>query len=185
MNRASGTSYRGTTFSERMADAPCMETDPDLSFPNGKGKFELAYADAKKACARCPLQLREDCLEVAMKGEGNASAASRYGVFAGLDPEERWALARERKARAESLPDLVWVEQPGLTASGANQTPVGPALGHVRSLLDAGHTRTAIANASGLSHSVICMLATSSPRFIKGSTYVALMSVREASEVAA
>lgn len=98
MNRASGTSYRGSTFSERMEAAPCLETDPELSFPSGKGKFELAYAAAKRDCDRCPLVLREECLEVAMRTEGRASASSRYGVFGGLDPDERAALAKQRRA---------------------------------------------------------------------------------------
>jgi len=95
--RDTATAYRGATFSERMAAAPCLETDPDLSFPNGKGKFETAYAKAKNDCARCPLAVRQECLEVAMRAEGNASGANRHGVFAGLDPEERAALARQRR----------------------------------------------------------------------------------------
>lgn len=95
--RGAETSYRGSTFSERMAGAPCRESDLDLSFPRGKGKFELAYAQAKRDCARCPLALREECLEVAMRTEGGAAAANRYGVFGGLDPEERAVLARERE----------------------------------------------------------------------------------------
>lgn len=179
------TSYRGMTFSERMAAAPCAETDPDLSYPKGAGTNTPAHNQAKAICARCPLALRQECLEVAMRNEGKAAADNRYGVFAGLDPEERHALAKERAARAASLPDLIQVTRDSPMPTGANQTPVGPALGHLRSLLDAGHTRTQIAEASGLSHSVICMLATSAPRFIKGSTYAALMSVREAEAVAA
>lgn len=98
--RGADTSYRGTTFSERMAGAPCMETDPDLSFPAGSGKLSKEHVIAKRDCARCPLDLREECLELAMKTEGKAAAANRYGVFGGLDPVERAALARERRAAA-------------------------------------------------------------------------------------
>ena len=84
---AFGTSYRGTTFSERMADAPCRQSDPDLSFPKGSGKLSVQHAQAKADCARCPLALREECLEIAMRTEGNASGALRDDVFGGLDPE--------------------------------------------------------------------------------------------------
>lgn len=93
-----GTSYRGATFSERMAGAPCTETDPDLSFPAGSGKLSKEHDLAKRDCARCPLALREECLELALRTEGKAAAANRYGVFGGLDPVERAALARERRA---------------------------------------------------------------------------------------
>jgi hypothetical protein len=98
MNRAIGTSYRGAPFSERMAPAPCLETDPDLSFPKGKGKFELAHAAAKSDCARCPVRTGEECLELAMRTEGKGAADSRHGVFGGLDPQERALLARRRRA---------------------------------------------------------------------------------------
>lgn len=98
--RGAETSYRGTSFSERMAGAPCMETDPNLSFPKGSGKVSIQHAAAKKDCARCPLQMRQECLELAMRTEGKASATNRYGVFGGLDPDERAALARERRAAA-------------------------------------------------------------------------------------
>lgn len=99
---AFGTSYRGTTFSERMADAPCMETDPDLGYPGGEGKrgkaADVAHLEAKALCARCPVQIRSECLEVAMKAEGGAGPTMRHGVFGGRTPEERVALAKERRA---------------------------------------------------------------------------------------
>lgn len=185
--RGAETSYRGTTFSERMALAPCMQTDPELSFPAGEGKRgngkDKREAQAKEICKACPLSIQQECLELAMKTEGTASASMRHGVYGGLDPDQRAALARERTERAATRPELVRVEQDAL--GGANKTPVGPAIGHLRTLLAAGHTRTEIANASGVSHSVICTLAANAPRFIKGSTYVALMSVREAEAVSA
>jgi hypothetical protein len=102
MNRASGTSYRGSTFSERMAAAPCREADPELSFPPGEGKRgngkDSRETQAKTICKRCPLALKQECLEVAMRTEGNASATARYGVFGGLDGMERADLARQRRA---------------------------------------------------------------------------------------
>lgn len=101
--RGADTSYRGTTFSERMRLAPCRESDPDISFPDGKGnKADLSYAIAKEYCARCPIQLRKECLEVAMRAEGTSAGAYRYGVYGGLDPAERAQLARDRQGDAPS-----------------------------------------------------------------------------------
>lgn len=107
--RGAETSYRGMSFSERMAAAPCATEDPDLSFPSGTGKRENAHNLArKKTCSRCPLSLRDECLEMAMQGEGMAVAANRYGVFAGLDPIQRARLARYRRA---AQADVARVEQ--------------------------------------------------------------------------
>lgn len=96
------TSYRGSSFSERMASAPCLETDPELSFPSGEGRRgngkDAREAEAKKVCMRCPLTIKQECLEVAMRTEGKASESARYGVFGGLDPEQRADLARQRRA---------------------------------------------------------------------------------------
>lgn len=95
------TSYRGTTFSERMALAPCRDTDPDLSYPskgdNGEGRAKQ-YARAKAVCATCPVQIKRECLDLALETEGNAAADLRYGVFAGLTPHERNAIAKGRIA---------------------------------------------------------------------------------------
>ncbi len=104
MNRASGTSYRGTTYSERMAIAPCLTTDPELGFPANDGTRKRGNSkdareeQAKKVCQGCPLSIKRECLEVAMRTEGNASEGGRYGVFGGLDPQARAALAKERRA---------------------------------------------------------------------------------------
>lgn len=101
---AFGTSYRGTSFSERMADAPCLTTDPNVGFPGGEGKrgkaADVAHLTAKSLCADCPIAVKTECLEVAMKTEGAGGAGNRHGVFGGLDPEERAALAKQRRATA-------------------------------------------------------------------------------------
>jgi hypothetical protein len=97
------TSYRGRTFSERMAAAPCAETDPDLSFPKGAGTNTIAHSRAKAICRKCPLALRQECLEVAMRNEGKAVADNRYGVFGGLDPEARYELAKARRAAQDDV----------------------------------------------------------------------------------
>lgn len=100
------TSYRGTTFSERMASAPCLKEDSELGYPSTDGKRgkskEAAWLDAQEVCKNCPLALRRECLDLAMKAEGTTGAGGRHGVFGGLDPEERAALVRERKREAVS-----------------------------------------------------------------------------------
>jgi len=47
--------------------------------------------DAKRVCAACSVQ--EDCLEFAI------SAGERFGVWGGLDPQERRSLVARRRAR--------------------------------------------------------------------------------------
>jgi len=128
--RGAETSYRGSTFSERMAGAPCAETDPDLSFPAGSGKLSKEHELAKRDCARCPIALREECLELAMQGEGRASAATRYGVFGGLDPVERAALAKERRTERTASPHAADHGTAGRARAHrrAGETPCGPCL---------------------------------------------------------
>lgn len=129
------TSYRGSTYSERMAPAPCLEVDPELSFPineggrRGNGK-DAREAQAKKICANCPLTIKQECLEVAMRTEGNASASSRYGVFGGLDGEERHALAKERKEERTESPHTAdhGTQARSRAHRRAGETPCGPCL---------------------------------------------------------
>jgi hypothetical protein len=128
------TSYRGTTFSERVVGAPCLETDPELGYPSqgghrGKGK-ELAWLDAQAVCAHCPFELKQECLEVALKAEGSTGAGSRHGVFGGLDPRDRAALAKERNAARAKSPHAA---DHGTAARARahrrdGETPCGPCL---------------------------------------------------------
>ncbi|MGK5731391.1 WhiB family transcriptional regulator [Streptomyces sp. URMC 124] len=46
--------------------------------------------EARDWCEFCPV--REECLEETMRVEGNAPAKQRFGIFAGLDGEERYEL---------------------------------------------------------------------------------------------
>lgn len=47
--------------------------------------------DAKRVCATCSVQ--EECLEFAI------AAGERFGVWGGLDPQERRSLVTRRRAR--------------------------------------------------------------------------------------
>lgn len=77
-------------------DARCVTVGPAVMLPDGKGpELAVQISDAKAVCAHC--SVRPECLELALALEGNDVAAARGGVWGGLDPDERAALARQRK----------------------------------------------------------------------------------------
>jgi hypothetical protein len=56
---------------------------------------------AVRVCrTECPIRTRDACLEVAMDAERTTSRHHRYGVFGGLTPTDRAALAKVRAANA-------------------------------------------------------------------------------------
>lgn len=62
--------------------ARCRGMDTDLFFPDGKtGQAAVQAATAKAVCRSC--EVREECLDFAIR------AKFLYGIFGGLDPEER------------------------------------------------------------------------------------------------
>jgi hypothetical protein len=79
--------------------AACADVDTKVMFP---GSNPDNIAAAKAVCARCPVVLR--CGRETLEIEGNAAAANRHGVFAGLTGRERRRvydeLERRRKAAA-------------------------------------------------------------------------------------
>ena len=70
-----------------MADAACNGADPEVFFP----ELGQSAAAAKAICGVCPV--RERCLADAM------AADVRHGVWGGLSPNERLALAGRRRRR--------------------------------------------------------------------------------------
>ena len=75
---------------------------PEVSVPGGReAPKKQDWAKAKRICNRCPVQAqcRRDHL-----GE-------RYGVWGGLDPEQRRDLLTKRSANVENLPreDKIWL----------------------------------------------------------------------------
>lgn len=126
------TSYRGTSFSERMAAAPCLTTDPEVGYPSqdgkrGKGK-ESAWLAAQAICKACPLELRQECLDVAMKAEGTTGANGRHGVFGGLDPQERAALVKTGLYRPKMLGSDHGTQARARAHRRAGETPCGACL---------------------------------------------------------
>jgi hypothetical protein len=58
---------------------------------------------AVRVCrTECPMRTRNACLEVAMDAERTTSRHHRYGVFGGLTPTDRAALAKVRAANGEA-----------------------------------------------------------------------------------
>ena len=76
-------------------DAACLDEDPELFFPIGKGGPAAAQIiKAKAVCAGCPVL--EKC-----RAHG-LSVREPYGVWGGLTEEDREEIyAQERKARRE------------------------------------------------------------------------------------
>ncbi|MFI1954834.1 WhiB family transcriptional regulator [Streptomyces xinghaiensis] len=73
-------------------DAACSGKEPAAFFPVGAGGvMESSYA--KQFCRRCPV--RSACLTHAL------TAREDYGVWGGLDEEERAALLREARRAAD------------------------------------------------------------------------------------
>lgn len=87
---------------ELFRDAPCTKADPDTSFTHQGQDAHVVMNRAKKLCDQCPLVAKAECLEHAMRAEGNTNSDGRYGVFGGLTPNERAQLARERSGKPRS-----------------------------------------------------------------------------------
>lgn len=82
-------------YDEQGKFRPACEADPEYWFPNNRRKHGIAQEqDAKRICVACPL--REACLEIAMKAEGDDYESMRSGVYGGLSPADRTALAKRR-----------------------------------------------------------------------------------------
>lgn len=90
--------------------AACADSDPELFFPVGTGPAAIEAAAAAKAiCARCPV--RELCASFAL------STNQEYGIWGGLDEDQRRAIRRAWRNRRRQTPLL----------SGADTTASGPA----------------------------------------------------------
>ncbi|BFP57225.1 WhiB family transcriptional regulator [Streptomyces fimicarius] len=75
--------------------AACREEDPDLFFPIGStGPAVVQTAEAKTVCRSCPVQAA--CLEWALENGQDS------GIWGGLSENERRALKRRSRRRAES-----------------------------------------------------------------------------------
>lgn len=72
-------------------DALCRRGgDPDDWFADPTDRSTRGYAIG--VCRQCPV--RQPCLAVALRREGDASARERHGIWGGLTPVQRYALRR-------------------------------------------------------------------------------------------
>jgi hypothetical protein len=55
----------------------------------------VQYTEARKICGSC--DVREECLAWIMKVEDDSDVHNRHGMFAGLNPRERYALYLEQR----------------------------------------------------------------------------------------
>jgi WhiB family redox-sensing transcriptional regulator len=90
-------------------DAACAGNDPRHFFPDDFGAAVVSYQRARAVCARCPV--RSLCLDAAMDREGDDAPEDRSGMWGGLSPEQRAALARARQPRPTVL--TAWVRPTG------------------------------------------------------------------------
>ncbi|WP_369021270.1 WhiB family transcriptional regulator [Streptomyces californicus] len=75
--------------------AACREEDPDLFFPIGTtGPAVVQAEEAKAVCRTCPVQAA--CLEWALENRQDS------GIWGGLSENERRALKRRNRRRAEA-----------------------------------------------------------------------------------
>ncbi|MFE4547572.1 WhiB family transcriptional regulator [Streptomyces sp. NPDC056785] len=65
--------------------AVCRDLDPEVFFQ------KKTRRDAKAACARCPVT--SECLATVLVREEGLSVGYRDGIFAGLNPRERFQLS--------------------------------------------------------------------------------------------
>ncbi len=67
--------------------AACRDVDPELFFPVGtSGPALLQVEQAKAVCARCPYDVRAECLSQALR------TGEQFGVWGGLSESERRAV---------------------------------------------------------------------------------------------
>jgi WhiB family redox-sensing transcriptional regulator len=78
-----------TTIGPWAAQALCAQVDPEIFFPPG----DDPATEARRICAHCPV--RRPCLDYAL------AAGEEYGIWGGLDPEERRALRWKLRRRKD------------------------------------------------------------------------------------
>lgn len=69
--------------------ANCLGCDTDAWFPEGTAPYP---AIAREVCASCPVL--EDCRSWVLDHERDLGLHSRFGMFAGMTPFERWDATR-------------------------------------------------------------------------------------------
>jgi hypothetical protein len=96
------TTVQPTRPADAMVDAniACRLGDPELWFPHSLTSAEgiRQTETARAVCEVCPA--RRACLEDILANEGGTRPENRYGIYAGLTPDERFGIHRARVRRA-------------------------------------------------------------------------------------
>ena len=69
--------------------AACHGADTEIFF----AESPETLATALEYCHKCPLEVKEACLEVALTAEPQTGKGTLYGVYGGLTPNQRKELA--------------------------------------------------------------------------------------------
>lgn len=89
---------------EFVEQAACAQVDPETFFP-GKADHTIPdreWAPARAICTGCPVMA--ECATAAVQAEGRRAITSRFGMWGGLTPAQRHALAETRNARRARKP---------------------------------------------------------------------------------
>lgn len=88
----------------------CNGADPELFFgPDGEPEADRQkrVAAASALCAACPLPVRQACLSGALAAEAGQGNSTRFGIYAGLGPRDRYKLdLRSRQRHTATNPAL-------------------------------------------------------------------------------
>jgi WhiB family redox-sensing transcriptional regulator len=90
--------YNTVVGTEWMIDGNCLETDPEIFFPEQykiDGEYVSQVKEAKAICAECPVKLK--CRTYILEIESKPNVAGRYGIWGGTTPEERKAIVARQK----------------------------------------------------------------------------------------
>jgi WhiB family redox-sensing transcriptional regulator len=80
------------------AYARCSEVDAAMFFPSEDDYTIRSYSQARRVCISCTV--RTECLDDALDREGDTHHDARAGMWGGLSPDQRHALAMARKGAA-------------------------------------------------------------------------------------
>lgn len=75
-----------------LAEARCRNTEPAIFFPTSQA--DNRFDEAKKLCQLCTV--KEACLALVIE---LPEYDDRWGVFGGLDPNDRYRLRRRKERR--------------------------------------------------------------------------------------
>jgi WhiB family redox-sensing transcriptional regulator len=74
-----------------VTEAACRDAETELFFSSGKRRTD----EALSYCQGCTV--RAECLDDALRAEEGMGASYRFGIYAGMTPQERYGERRRRQ----------------------------------------------------------------------------------------